>query len=107
MDNLQNFDTNQPTPQEQMLPQKTSIGAFIGIIIVIIIIILGGMYFWGKRIELQQKMSGEKDSATEILKNQSASDELTDIEADANATDLNNLDTELNTIDTDLKASGL
>lgn len=34
-----------------MEPQKSSIGGIIGTIIIISIIVLGGLYFWGKRIE--------------------------------------------------------
>jgi flagellar basal body-associated protein FliL len=30
---------------------KSSVGSLIGTIIIIAIIILGGLYFWGKRIE--------------------------------------------------------
>ena len=38
---------------------KSSIGSIIGTIIIIAMIVLGGLYFWGKRIEdskLKQKL---------------------------------------------------
>ncbi|MDP2705154.1 MAG: hypothetical protein Q8O71_01995 [bacterium] len=89
-------------------PVASSVGPLVGIIIVVIIIVLGGMYFWGQRVD----RSGidpmlENDAMTQSLENQSSSDDLTAIEADIDNTDLENLDAELNQINSDLEASGL
>ena len=93
-----------------MEPQqnKSSIGSIIGTIIIIAVIILGGLYFWGKRIEenkLKQKLisdsmetipTQEADPDGSINKTGS-SDDLNSIDADLNSTNLDNLDAELNT----------
>ena len=80
---------------------KSSIGSIAGTIIIIAIIILGGLYFWGKRIEeTKQKEDLITDSSSEPGVNSetnavgsvSSSDDLNAIEADLNATDINNLD---------------
>lgn len=83
---------------------KSSIGSIIGTIVIIAIIVLGGLYFWGKRIEENKSKEnlitdftpGEVDNfqasaSTEV----SSSDELDSIEADLNATDLDSLGAEL------------
>jgi uncharacterized protein YpmB len=36
------------------MEEKTSIGSVIATIIIIALIVLGGLYFWGKRIEQEQ-----------------------------------------------------
>lgn len=93
-------------PQEQ---NKSSIGSIIGTIIIITIIILGGLYFWGKRIEesrYKQKIiqegqmeytnntSVKVDEVTSI-KNTGSSDDISSIEADLNNTKTDNLSSEL------------
>lgn len=114
MENQNNFtDLEQPTPilEETPTPKSSSVGALIGIVVVILVIVLGGLYFWGQRVEqLEQKDSltalGE-DNSVETLQTQGTSDEIGDIEADVNATDLENLDKEVGTIDAELNAEGL
>lgn len=87
---------------------KSSIGSIIGTIIIIAVIILGGLYFWGKRIEeaklKQELMSDSLDSTQTVDTNPDnnitktgSSDELNSIQADLNSTNLNNMDAELNT----------
>ncbi len=47
-----------PQPVETM-PEKTvekSIGPAIGIIVIIVLIVLGGLYFWGQRLERQKAL---------------------------------------------------
>lgn len=99
-----------PTPV-QNIPNhenKSSIGSIIGTIIVIAIIILGGLYFWGKRIDearMNEKLvSGETEQVTETpnddmeansIKSVSSSDEIDSIEAELKATSYDNLDAEL------------
>ena len=98
-----------PVPEIEA-PQTNSTGAIIGSIIIIIILIIGGLYLWGKQIvekETQvsitpEQILSETDPVLDSLKNQGVSDKITDIEADLNATDLNNLDKELQNINTEL-----
>ena len=88
-----------------MQPQKSSVGSIIGTIIIISIIILGGLYFWGKRIEdakIKQNLvtdnTGEPLNYNEasVIKTMSSSDDLSSIEADLNTTNLDDLDREIN-----------
>ena len=89
-----------------MQENKSSIGSIIGTIIVIAIIILGGLYFWGKRIDearLQKDLvSGEntqveadENMEANTIKSVNSSDDYSSIEADLNSTNLDNLDAEL------------
>lgn len=91
-------------PQEaqvQVEENKSSIGSIIGIIIIIAIIILGGLYFWGKRIEeskLQDDLLIQNATTSEVVtaENVSSSDDMDSIEADLNATtDFSGLGAEL------------
>lgn len=83
---------------------KSSIGGIIGIIIIIAVIILGGLYFWGKRIEeakiKEDLVSGniEDDSLVNeaaVIRSVNSSDDLNSIEADLNNTNLNGLGEEI------------
>ena len=83
-------------PMEQNQPLGTAkegrTGPTIGIIIVVIIVlILVGLYFWGERLRNAEPM----DSVTNTLQEQSASDELDDIETDLDATMIEELDSDL------------
>lgn len=84
---------------------KSSIGSIIGTIIIIAIIILGGLYFWGKRVEeakLRQDLVSDNTNQTEemneaaVIKSISGSDDLSAIEAELNSTNLDNLGAEMN-----------
>ena len=99
--------TQNLTPKQNMhRPEnKSSIGSIIGTIIIIAIIILGGLYFWGKRLEenkLKQNLVKESTTQTEeyneaaAIKSVSSSDDLNSIQADLNSTKTENLDTEIN-----------
>jgi HAMP domain-containing protein len=68
-----------------------SAGPIIGIIIILAIIILGGLYFWGQR-----GAEAPLDETLEAIGTQNAGDDTASIEADLNATDVENLDAELN-----------
>ena len=97
---------NQNLSGVPQVPQsQSSIGSIVGTIIIIAIIILGGLYFWGKRIEenkLKQNLvtgtTSEEISANEAtaIKSVSSGDDITSIEADLNNTNLNNLGAEMN-----------
>ena len=120
--NENNPQINNQAPQMQTPPvsipsytsnlpkeNKSSIGSIIGTIIVIAIIILGGLYFWGKRID-EARMNRElvKDQGTtetvveddnmeaNAIRSVTPSDDLNSIEADLKATNLNNLGSEVN-----------
>jgi hypothetical protein len=86
---------------------KSSIGSIIGTIVIIAVIILGGLYFWGKRVEeaklrqslvtdnTPQQQTNEINEAAAI-KSISPSDDLPTIEADLKSTNLDNLGAEIN-----------
>lgn len=83
---------------------KSSIGSIIGTIIIIAIIILGGLYFWGKRIEENKAKEnlitnftpGEVTTPTSTsTTGLNSSDDLNSIDADLASTTLDNLAPEL------------
>jgi FtsZ-interacting cell division protein ZipA len=83
-----------------MEQQKSSIGGIIGTIIIIALIILGGLYFWGKRIEeskLKQDMAtdGTPSQATAYQANVGSADDLNTIQADLNASNFDNLSSDM------------
>lgn len=95
-----------------MEENKSSIGSIIGAIIIIALIILGGLYFWGKRIEESKNAKNLVTETTETatstedqailneaasIKTMSSSDDLSSIEADLKTTNTTNLSTELDT----------
>ncbi len=103
---------NQPVNSAPVQPHenKSSIGSIIGTIIIIAIIILGGLYFWGKRIDEARMKEGLVSNDTEetspvvddnmeanAIMSVTGSDDLNSIEADLKATNLDNLGAELNT----------
>ena len=80
-----------------------SAGLIIGVIVILAIIILGGLYFWGQREGNDTTINDATindatitDEALESINLQSGLDDTTSIEADLDATDIENLDAELN-----------
>ena len=63
-----------------MEPEKKSNGAFIGLTVIIIILIIGGIYIW---------QSNKKTTSNEETVNSADSVELSNLEADLNAADIN------------------
>lgn len=95
-----------PAPQ---MPTDKSVGPAIGIIIIIIIIVLGGLYFWGQRVNNQPALQSQNENVTpgadiNELQNQSSSDDVSSIEADLKATNFDSLGTEVNSIDAETQA---
>lgn len=104
-------NTNIPPVSTSITPQKneSSIGSIIGTIIVIAIIILGGLYFWGKRIdeaklkqdlviteeEVPAAQTSDENLEANAIKSVSASDDVTSLEAELNATNFDGLSAEL------------
>ncbi len=93
-----------PVPQ----PQKSSIGPVAGAIIVILLLIAGGLYFWGAQLNQMESdpppyiQSNDTSAANENLTSdtgaglppQSSSDDVSSIEADANAMNIDQLNAE-------------
>ncbi|MFA7216497.1 MAG: hypothetical protein WC095_00725 [Candidatus Paceibacterota bacterium] len=89
-----------------MEENKSSIGSIIGTIIIIALIILGGLYFWGKKIENSRNaqeltsedvMTDEEIAAeSDSIKQTNSSDSIQSIETDLSATNIDNIDAELN-----------
>ena len=71
--------------------EKKGSGALVGSVIIILIIIIGGIYMFrnAKVQNVEQNMT--TDTVVEDLGTQTEGDDLTDIEADLNATDLDNV----------------
>lgn len=117
---MENMQTN-PAPNTSPAPapmgnmggmgggEEKSTGALIGSIIVIVILIIGGLYLWNSKMQEQRMMEdgtmmdkGDtmmmEDTATADLEAQGTSDEVSDIEADLNTTNLEGLDAEMQQI---------
>lgn len=77
---------NAPTTQ---MPEKASMSGVIGTIIIIALIILGGLYFWGKRINTQ------KEAASLVQQEQVASQEAAAIEAVSTSDEIDTLRAEI------------
>ena len=101
-----------PLSQPPQTASEKSVGPAVGIIIIIIIIVLGGLYFWGQRVNDtsdQTDLQVQSESVTpganlEQLQTQSTSDDVSTIETDLNATNLDSLGTEVNSINAETQA---
>ncbi|MEK7589775.1 MAG: hypothetical protein AAB475_00780 [Patescibacteria group bacterium] len=113
----QNTEMSVPTTPEQSHQEsgeKKSVGPIIGIAIIVVIIIFGGLYYWGSKLNTDdtiidiadaptvEEIINQEDISLGQLQVQSSSDEIVNIEADLNLTDLENLDAELGNIDAEL-----
>ena len=87
---------------------KKPMGPMVGIIIIIIVLILGGLYYWTTQTKedgssmTAEEIIAEEDETLMMLEKQSTSDEVADIEADLEMTDLEGLDAELEQIEKEL-----
>jgi len=107
MDQMQQNTTGTPAglPQEEK-----SMGALIGSIIVIAVIVLGGIYLWITRssespTQTETPPLGQTvkpDEATAALLVQGTSSEISAIEKDLSATNLNNIDAGMSDINSQL-----
>ena len=70
-----------------------SAGPIIGVIVILAIIILAGLYFWVERASDKAMMT---DEIVESINMQSDSNAAAAIEADLDATEIENLDSEIN-----------
>lgn len=88
-------------PMPSQAPEKASMSGVIGTIIIIALIILGGLYFWGKRINTQKETASlvqQEQAASQqaaAIEAVSSSDELDTLKAEVDATQTTNLGAEL------------
>ena len=101
MDNNQTQNQMSNTPETNGYMQKRSnVGSIVATIVIIALIVLGGLYFWGKRIETEkanQVLIQNTASGTEMT----ASADATKIETVSQDDNLNTIGSELNTTKTD------
>lgn len=79
-----------------MTTERESKGPVVGIVVIIILLILGGVYLWQSEAptETPVETATTTDTTTDDLNTQGTSTDESSIEADVNATSLNNLDKE-------------
>jgi len=89
---MDTFNPNQMPPLQSIPPKKGN-GPIIAVLVVLVLIIIGGLYFLNTRSSNKPYVpSTGGDPMTESLNQQSSSDDLNSIEADLNATNIDNLD---------------
>lgn len=93
--NVNNMNMNGDTGPNMTESNEGSAGPVIGTIIILAVIVLGGLYFWGQRASNQALTPEQVQEQVNTIQDQSASDAPADIEADLNATDINNIDSQL------------
>jgi hypothetical protein len=71
----------------------SSAGPIIAVIVILAIIILGGLYFWGERSSDEATI---ENPSVDSINTQSEDDDTSSIEADLDATQIENVDAELN-----------
>jgi len=74
---------------------KKSYGPLIAVVVILFLIVIGGLYFLGQRMSrgsYQSLQQPNQDQVTESLQSQGDSDDISSIEADLNATDIDSLD---------------
>lgn len=94
-------------PPLQAESEKKSVGPLVAVIIILALIIVGGLYFLKQRSSqnLYVPPAETGDAVTASLKQQGTSDDLNSIEADLNATNLDNLDQGAAAIQADLNSN--
>jgi uncharacterized protein HemX len=80
--------------------KKSGVGSIIATIIIIAIIILGGLYFWGKRIETQNEQQAMIQDNSASSSETAAVLEATKIETVSQDDSLNAIDSETKTTNT-------
>lgn len=101
--NMPQMDVNNPIPPQNnnnMDTNKGGMGGIIATIVIIALIILGGLYFWGKRIDTQKQIqnnSEETAAVAEAMKtiNVSGDDSLDAIESDLQGTNTGSVNTNI------------
>mgnify|MGYP001570169639 CR=1 FL=1 len=88
---MDTFNPNQMPPMPG-LEEKKSKGSLIAVILILVLIIIGGLYFLKQRVSQPVYAPVTGDSVTESLNTQSSSDEVSAIETDLKATDIDSID---------------
>ena len=104
MDNLnpnQQMPVMPQNPYESEGPKTKSIGTLISIFIVLILIIVGGLYFWGKKMAKEQEINNPTQEQTA----NTSGDDINSIQKDLSSLEQTNGTTNelLNSIDQELK----
>lgn len=94
--NENNFNTSNTTESQKT---ENGVGALIGSVIIILIIIAGAFYLFSTIKEKRNGIQNTSNPTTEEIQTQNTSDEVTNIEADLEATDIDSLDAELGAIE--------
>ncbi|HEY4495758.1 MAG TPA: hypothetical protein VJC04_00135 [Candidatus Paceibacterota bacterium] len=94
-------------PNTNQTSENKPAGPIIGVVIIILILVVGALYFWGAKLNKEANQTPEnilsaEDQTLNQLQTQSTSTEVTDINADLNATVLDGLDADLQNIDKEL-----
>lgn len=97
---------SQLPPTQTPEPTKSSVGPLAGAVIVILLLVAGGLYFWGAQLNKQEEVlpfipSNDSAEDTSVnsdmsagLPQQSSSDDVSSIEADANAMNIDQLNSQ-------------
>lgn len=96
----------QPIPEAPKAKKEGGTGSIIAIIVIVLILIAGGYYYFTTGINPASPAGGDgaaTEDAVAALNEQGTSDDLGDIEADLNATDLSGLDNAASDIDLELQ----
>ena len=100
----QQQSTNPPTFSPIPPAEEKSWGPIIGSIIIVVIILAGGVYIWGSRLAPLEENIETPDAQTEALRMQGTSDEVGSIEADLQATNLNDIDAGISDVDAEIQS---
>ncbi len=109
-------ETAEQTPISEVSKNKEkSIGSIIAVVIIIAILVIGGLYYWGKKINdigtnnstvdqniTAEEISKQPDESLNKLNTQGTSDKPAAIEADLNSTNIKGLDTDIGKINAEL-----
>ncbi len=101
---MDTFNPNQMPPMAGS-PEKKSIGPLIAVIVILTLIVVGGLYFLKERSaqEVYVPTEEQQDFATASFNQQGSTDDLESIEADLNATVLDDLDQDAADIEAELQ----
>ena len=104
---MDTFNPNQMPPMQGQIENKKSAGPLISVIVILALIIVGGLYFLKERSSEAPYVPAEpdQDEITASLKQQNDSDDLDSIEADLNATNVDNVDQGAAAFQSELEAS--
>lgn len=80
--------------------KKSSVGSIIATVVIIAIIILGGLYFWGKRIETERANQALLQNTGSTTEETAAAIEATKIETVSQDDSVNTISSELKTTQT-------